>query len=193
MTRHDTTGTRALTVVLLCTAVLALVALVGIPVDEAGREIGVTRETTTTTAPTTTSTTTTSTTSPSTTRPATSTTVAPQATAPAVAVEPSVGDGSCGGWLPAISRHFPADQVGRACEIARCESDYVATAVSHTNDHGAFQLHAGSGSWPRGWQDEFERVTGVPFFDGVYDPALNIQFAGWLYAQSGWTPWACAR
>lgn len=99
----------------------------------------------------------------------------------------------CGGWGALIAEHFPADQVDRACEIADCESGFDPGAVSDSNDHGLFQLHAGNPRFPGGWQAAFERLTGELFFHAVYDPALNVEFAAWLHAQSGWQPWVCAR
>lgn len=190
VTRHDTTGTRALTVVLICAAVASIVMIVGIPVDEAGREIGVTRETTTTTSTTsTTTTTTTSTTAPSTTRPATSTTVAPQATAPAAAVEPSVGDGSCGGWRSTIAAHFPGE-VGTACRVfIGCESGGDPNAVSATGDHGIAQINAATWNRP-GHHDPVADWIGRHWHD-VYDPDTNLAMAKRIRDAYGWRSWSC--
>lgn len=40
---------------------------------------------------------------------------------------------------------------------------------------------------------QFEEVTGQPFYDGVYVPWFNVQYARWLWEQGGgsWGPWAC--
>ena len=195
MTRHDTTGTRTLTVVLICTAVLALVALVGIPVDEAGREIGVESEisrdysATAVHMTSTTSTPATSTTTPSTTRPATSTTVAPQATAPAAAVEPSVGDGSCGGWRSTIAAHFPGEE-STACRVfIGCESGGDPNAVSATGDHGISQINAATWNRP-GHHDPVADWIGRHWHD-VYDPDTNLAMAKRIRDAYGWGSWSC--
>ena len=111
---------------------------------------------------------------------------------PLEASEPVRAVGECGGWEDVVAAHFPASEVGNACSVLLCESQGNPNAVSRTNDHGLLQLHAGSAGFPGGWQAEFERVTGAPFFNGVYDPNLNVMFGAWLHARSGWSPWACA-
>ena len=92
----------------------------------------------------------------------------------------------------AIAAHFGTGELGRQAQaIAACESQLNPRAVSPTNDHGLFQLHAGSAGFPGGWVATFEDVTGAAFYDGVYDPYLNARFARWMYDRSGWQPWAC--
>ena len=138
------------------------------------------RITTTTAAPTTTTTV------------APTTTAAPPVTTTTEAPVAQTSGGDCAGWAGLVAAYFPAEQVTKACSVLACESQGNPRAASPTNDHGLFQLHAGSAGFPGGWQSTFRDVTGVAFFDGVYDPDLNVRFARWLWGQSGWRPWACA-
>ena len=116
------------------------------------------------------------------------------AVVPATAVEPVphqapavAGDLDCGEWGDLIAAYFPAEQVGKACAVMLCESGGNPGAVSHTADFGLFQLNAPS------WRTRFAEVTGVSWDAGVHDPVLNVEFAAWLWSQSGWSPWVCAR
>lgn len=87
-------------------------------------------------------------------------------------------------WF-AIDQHFPHD-LHAARSVADCESNFEPTAYnSSSGASGVFQImgkyHAA----------EFERVTGVPFHDGRFDPDLNVKYAADLHRRSGWQPWVC--
>lgn len=69
----------------------------------------------------------------------------------------------------------------RAARIAWCESKYKAHAISSTNDHGIFQLHAGDGTWAQ---------AGVTWAT-VYNAEANIQGAHRLFLKRGFGPWNC--
>ena len=85
-----------------------------------------------------------------------------------------------------IHTHFDtAGQTSNAERVATCESNKDPFAVSHTNDHGLFQINAIH-------RADFERVTGQPW-SAVYDPNFNAMFARWLYDQQGWGPWVCKK
>jgi hypothetical protein len=172
-------------------AVLALASLTSCTTEQQAQHTGVPTErattSTTTTAPTTT---TTQPVVPATTAPPVTTTLAE--VVPLESSEPVPQSG--GSVEAAIARafsRFGSAVVGEAIRVATCESELHPGAVSSTNDHGVFQLHAGSSGFPGGWVETFEDVTGAPFYDGVYDPDLNSLFAAWLYDRSGWQPWAC--
>ena len=132
--------------------------------------------------------------------PPTTTTAPPVATTQptaTVAADPA----PVGGMHPAVAAAFGTGDLGvQAMNVATCESgdgenwgSVDPGASSSTNDHGLFQIHAGSPGFPGGWVATFERVTGVPFWNGVYDAELNARFARWLYDDSGgsWRHWTC--
>lgn len=87
----------------------------------------------------------------------------------------------------AIHRFFP-DREQDATRIARCESNFQPAAVSpdHLN-WGTMQINVVHA-------EQFERVTGQPFHDGVLVPHFNLMFARWLYEQSGnsFRAWSCS-
>jgi hypothetical protein len=91
------------------------------------------------------------------------------------------------GWF-AVSAHFGDNDrlLADARAIADCESEFYPGAVSPTNDHGVFQIHRPV------HERQFERVTGQPWSQ-VYDAQTNALYARWLWEQSGWQPWTCAR
>ena len=76
------------------------------------------------------------------------------------------------------------DKAAEAERIAHCESTMNPAAVSHTNDHGLFQINS------RFHRASFERVTGQPW-DAVYNPYWNSVYAKHLYDTQGWSPWSC--
>lgn len=94
--------------------------------------------------------------------------------------------------LSALSACTPAqlirirfgDEGERAERVASCESRLNPEAVSPDgSNHGLFQINnVHRSTWPE--------VTGLPW-DARYDPVANIDFAFWLWQQSGWRPWTC--
>ena len=116
--------------------------------------------------------------------PPTTTTAVPVMSNISPTTAPQTNSTNCGGWEGLVAEFFP-DEVGTACRVLVCESQGNPNAVSPTDDHGLMQLNRPS------WQRRFQEVTGVPFFDGVYDPVLNLRFAAWLRNAAGWNQWAC--
>lgn len=87
-----------------------------------------------------------------------------------------------------VRQHFGTGALGdKAIRVALCESDLQPRAVSPTGDHGVLQLNA------KYQRAQFERVTGVAWSPNVYHADANARYARWLYEQSGWQPWTCAR
>lgn len=74
----------------------------------------------------------------------------------------------------------------QARNIVQCESGFNPNAKSPTNDHGIFQINAPSHS------RQFPNVTGSAFYNGVYNPWENAEYARYLYNQAGWGPWSCS-
>lgn len=95
--------------------------------------------------------------------------------------------GTCFGYVDLVASYFPQEQVSNACAVLGCESEGVTTAVSHTNDHGLMQINA------RYHADNFGKVTGVSFWEGVYVPEHNVHYAYVLWSEQGWQPWSCRR
>jgi hypothetical protein len=86
-------------------------------------------------------------------------------------------------WRPLVAKYFPAEQVDNALAIMNAESGGNPSAVSPTNDHGLFQINAGT--WP-GYAD------GLPL-EMAYDAETNIRVASYIYNTRGWSPWTTAR
>jgi len=76
---------------------------------------------------------------------------------------------------------FPEDPE-TALKIAKCESNFIPTAKSPTNDHGLMQInltvHSGR-----------VKEMGID----VYDVDDNLRFARLLYDESKWKPWVCRK
>lgn len=83
-------------------------------------------------------------------------------------------------------RHFPSSQHANAKCIVKHESGGDPNARSITNDHGLFQINAVHAA-------DFRRVTGKSFYNGVYDPSANGQYARWLWNKQGWRPWTTRK
>jgi soluble lytic murein transglycosylase-like protein len=65
-----------------------------------------------------------------------------------------------------------------------CESGGDPSASNPSGASGLFQVMPS-------WADEYAAVTGVPYYDGRFDPGANIRFAAWLQAEGGWGHWVC--
>lgn len=90
-----------------------------------------------------------------------------------------------------IRERFDGRDEQIALDTFWCESKYDTNAISRTNDHGVAQINGA-------WRSRFAEVTGRPFYDAVYDPVVNLEFAYWLAVEmrgqgGGWSHWTCAR
>ncbi|HSO04243.1 MAG TPA: hypothetical protein VLQ92_07170 [Candidatus Limnocylindrales bacterium] len=98
--------------------------------------------------------------------------------------------------LDLVRANFPADQVGNAMAVSRCESGH-GNRVSKPNtngsrDFGVFQINDG------GTLQAALRAIGVSFAEitdareKALDPALNVRMARAIWDSRGWQPWTCA-
>ena len=98
--------------------------------------------------------------------------------------------------LRLVRKNFPADQVGNAMAVSRCESGH-GNRVSKPNgngsrDFGIFQVNDGGTL-----QAALKRI-GVPFSnisqarEKALNPALNVRMARAIWDSRGWQPWTCA-
>lgn len=98
--------------------------------------------------------------------------------------------------LDLVRANFPADQVGNAMAVSRCESGH-GNRVSKPNtngsrDFGVFQINDG------GTLQAALRAIGVGFSDitdarkKALDPAINVRMARAIWDSRGWQPWTCA-
>jgi hypothetical protein len=105
----------------------------------------------------------------------------------------SVGTGDV---LALVRQYFPADQVGNAMAVARCESGHAnaigATNRNGTTDWGVFQLNDG------GTLQGALRRIGAGFTSLAeaqqlaLDAETNVRAARTIYDNRGWAPWVCA-
>ena len=123
-------------------------------------------------------------------------TAAQAAAVPAVAVIQPTSSVGTGEVLALVRRYFPADQVGNAMAVARCESGHSnaigATNSNGTTDWGVFQLNDG------GTLQGALRRIGAPFTSIAeaqqlaLDAETNVRAARTIYDSRGWAPWVCA-
>lgn len=85
--------------------------------------------------------------------------------------------GNCGGWEGLISSHF--SDVGTACRVMMCESEGNPRAQNPSGASGLFQVMPA-------WADRYQQVTGVPYYDGRFDPNASTRFAAYLVNAEGW-------
>jgi hypothetical protein len=109
---------------------------------------------------------------------------------------PRGGSTSTAAVLDLVSANFPADQVGNAMAVSRCESGHDNRVskpnTNGTRDFGVFQINDG------GTLQAALRAIGVSFSDisdareKALDPALNVRMARAIWESRGWQPWTCA-
>lgn len=98
--------------------------------------------------------------------------------------------------LKLVRQYFPANEVGNAMAVARCESGH-ANRVSKPNangsrDFGVFQINDG------GTLQAALRGIGVKVDDisdarkKALNAKLNVQMARAIWGSRGWQPWVCA-
>lgn len=80
-----------------------------------------------------------------------------------------------------------------ALAVANCESGWspfnksIKPNRDGSQDHGTFQVND---KWH---VERFEKMYGVPFEIGIYNPDLNIKYAKYLYDHGQWNAWTCKK
>ena len=93
---------------------------------------------------------------------------------PASTVEQAILDGFA---------HHGTAVAERAVEVARCESNLDPAATGRAGERGLFQIHPTHRSM----------IASLGFtWDEMYEVVPNIAVAADIYADEGWSPWACA-
>ncbi len=78
--------------------------------------------------------------------------------------------------------------VSQAHRVAQCESEKDPRALNGNTAYSA----AGLFQIIKQWATRYGQVTGVPYYDGRFDPYANARFARYLYDdRGGWGHWAC--
>ncbi|MCU0299996.1 MAG: hypothetical protein MUF35_00140 [Candidatus Nanopelagicales bacterium] len=98
--------------------------------------------------------------------------------------------------LDLVRAAFPANQVGNAMAVARCESGHANRVgrenPNGTRDFGVFQINDG------GTIQAALKAIRVPYADiaeareKALDPVLNVRMARAIWDARGWQPWVCA-
>ena len=90
--------------------------------------------------------------------------------------------GGVGRWVR-LARQvgWPWAQIPR---LGRCISGESGGNPSNSNGicRGLMQIHQCHAS-------AFRSVTGLPYFNGVYQPQANLRFGLHLWREEGWAPW----
>ncbi len=98
--------------------------------------------------------------------------------------------------LALVVKYFPADQVGNAMAVSRCESSHSnaigSLNANGTRDWGVFQINDGGTL-----QGALKRL-GLSFSSTdqarqlALDAEINVRAARNIYDSRGWAPWVCA-
>lgn len=83
-------------------------------------------------------------------------------------------------WRGLVSAYF-GSETDYALRIMRCESGGNPRAVSHTNDHGLFQIN---------YPSHYNKVASIA---DLYVPEVNVRVAKQIRNGSGWGAWVCSR
>lgn len=89
----------------------------------------------------------------------------------------------------AIDLIFPGADNSTAHRVASCESEYVVTAVSDTNDHGLFQINGPT--WNKPWHSDPVAQWIGDHWHLRYDPVVNAIMAKKIRDSQGWDAWTC--
>jgi hypothetical protein len=109
---------------------------------------------------------------------------------------PQGGPTSSAQVLQFVRKYFPADEVGNAMAISRCESGH-ANRVSAPNsngsrDFGVFQLNDG-GTLQAALRTIGVRTSGITQArKKALETELNVRMARAIWGSRGWQPWTCA-
>lgn len=89
-------------------------------------------------------------------------------------------------WF-ALRVHFGDGRLAdQAVRVGECESGLNPRALNRSS--GA----AGIMQVMPFWAPRFQQVTGVPYYDGRFNPDANARFAAWLVRETGgWSHWVC--
>ncbi len=98
--------------------------------------------------------------------------------------------------LKFVRKYFPANQVGNAMAVSRCESGH-ANRVSKPNsngtrDFGVFQINDGGTLQAalRGIDEPFSGIEAAR--KKALDTETNVRMARTIWNSRGWQPWTCA-
>lgn len=84
-------------------------------------------------------------------------------------------------------------QADTALRVFNCESGLSPFNVNTKNAPG-LGIDGGVAQINERWHKaRFEKMYGVPYEIGVYDPELNLKYAKFVQENSGWGAWVCAR
>lgn len=127
------------------------------------------------------------------------------AVVPAPADQPATSGGSVptsgaaidtAGVLALVRKYFPANEVGNAMAVARCESGHrnLVGAVNGngTRDFGVFQINDGGTLQAalRRINEPYTTITEAR--QKALNAELNVRMARVLWDSRGWQPWVCA-
>lgn len=96
-------------------------------------------------------------------------------------------------YIASLVKKYFGTQSETALRVFNCESGLSPFNVNTKNAPG-LGIDAGVAQINERWHKErFERMYGVPYEIGIYDPDLNLQYAKYLWDHSGPGPWVCAK
>lgn len=103
----------------------------------------------------------------------------------------------CPQWeAEAVRQGWPVDQLNRLDHImwreSRCKPDAHNTKdPTKYGSRGLLQINgywcSGNRFWPDGW---LQTHVGIDSCDDLFDPAVNLRSALFMYNNSGWGPWS---
>jgi len=82
-------------------------------------------------------------------------------------------------WRGLVAAFFPLEEVDRALRIMACESGGNPNAYNPSGASGLMQVLAS-------WADNFGYVPA-----DLFNPAINLQVARYLWDDGGWGHWMC--
>lgn len=127
------------------------------------------------------------------------------ATVPSPADQPATSGGAVptsgaaidtAGVLALVRKYFPANEVGNAMAVARCESGHrnLVGAVNGngTRDFGVFQINDGGTLQAalRRINEPYSTITQAR--EKALNAELNVRMSRVLWDSRGWQPWVCA-
>jgi len=84
-------------------------------------------------------------------------------------------------------------QAETALKVFNCESGLSPFNINDKNAPG-LGIDGGVAQINERWHKvRFEKMFGVPYEVGVFNPELNLKYAKFLQENSGWGAWVCSR